>query len=126
MNERQTLGETLRAAREKKRVRIAQVAEQTKIPRERLEALEANALEKYPDDVYMKGNIRNYALYLEMDPDRAMTLYRQVRPEVEKTRPLTTVTTHRRLAPAALYSLLILLLVVLLLVTLLVLHVIVL
>ena len=52
----------------------------------------------------MKGNIRNYALYLEMDPDRAMTLYRQVRPEVEKSRPLTTVTTHRRLARRAIFA----------------------
>ena len=59
---------------------------------------------KFPDDVYMKGNIRNYALYLGLDPDRAMTLYRQLRPEMEKVRPLQTVTTHRRIAPAALYS----------------------
>ncbi len=126
MNETQTLGEALRAAREKKKVRIAQVASATKIPRERLEALEANAVQKFPDDVYMKGNIRNYAIFLDMDPDRAITLYRQLRPEVEKVRPLQTVTTHRRMAPAALYSLIVILLVVLLMVALLALHVLVL
>ena len=126
MNERQTLGEMLRGARERKKVRIAQVASETRIPRERLEALEANALEKFPDDVYMKGNIRNYALYLGVDPDTAITLYRKARPEIEKIRPLQSVTTHRRITPVALYSLLIVLLLVLLMIALLATHVIVL
>jgi cytoskeletal protein RodZ len=125
MNDKQTLGEALRAARERKKVRIAQVATETKIPRERLEALEANALQRFPDDVYMKGNIRNYALYLGVDPDRAMELYRRERPEVEKVRPLGTVATRRRIAPAALYALIVLLLLVVL-VMLLALHVIIL
>ena len=83
-------------------------------------------MQKFPDDVYIKGNIRNYALYLDLDPDRAIMLYRQLRPEVEKARPLQTVTTHRRIAPAALYSLIVLVLLVLLMVSLLAFHVIVL
>jgi cytoskeleton protein RodZ len=126
MDEKQTLGEALRTARERKRVRIAQVATETRIPRDRLEALEANALEKFPDDVYIKGNIRNYAIYLGVDPDRAIELYRRARPEAAKVRPLQTVTTHRRITPAALYALVVVLLLIALLVGLLALHVLVL
>jgi hypothetical protein len=55
-----------------------------------------------------------------------MELYRRARPEVEKVRPLQTVTTYRRLTPAAVYTLVVLLLLIVLLVSLLALHVIVL
>lgn len=120
-----TLGQTLRSTREAKRMKLTQAAERTKIPMERLQALETDNYHDLPDDVYLKGAIRNYAILLDLNPTELVALYREARPEEAKERKLTTVGTRTRLAvvPAALA---VLVLVVLVLVALFALHVIVL
>ena len=120
-----TLGETFRAAREEKRLKLAQVAEKTQIPLERLQALETDRYNTLPDDVYTRGAIRNYALYLGLQPDEMEALYRRARPAEVKQAPLTTVSTRRGVAvvPVAAATLI---LVVLILVALVALRVIVL
>lgn len=120
-----TLGETLRAARDEKRIKLTQVAEKTKIPLERLQSLETDRYNNLPDDVYTRGAIRNYALYLGLSPAEMEALYRQARPAEVKQAPLTTVSTRRGVAvvPATAAALV---LIVLILVALLALHVIVL
>lgn len=120
-----TLGETLRAARAEKRIKLAQVADKTKIPLERLQALEADRYGDLPDDVYTRGAIRNYAIYLGLPPAEMEALYRQARPAQAKQAPLTTVSTRRGVAvvPATAAALV---LVILILVALVALHVIVL
>lgn len=112
-----TLGETLRDARTRKKARIAQVETETRIPRDRLEALESDKLDVLADDVYTKGAIRNYALWLGLDPDEMMSLYRDARPAAVATRPLSQVTTTTRLTPLtyATVSLVVVVLVVLVL-----------
>jgi len=117
-----TLGETLREARAAKKAKLAQVEAETRIERARLEALESDKLEALPDDVYTKGAIRNYALYLGLDPDRVLALYREARPAAVATRPLSQVATTTRLAPLT-YVLVTSVLVVIMLVALLALHV---
>ncbi len=120
-----TLGETLRGAREAKRLKLAQVAEKTRIPLDRLQALESDRYFDLPDDVYLRGAIRNYALYLGLDAAEMETVYRQARPEQEKRVPLSVTQTSRGIAvvPATIASLVV---VVLILVALVALHVIVL
>lgn len=109
-----TLGETLRAARARKKAKLSQVASETRIPLQRLEALEEDRLDDLPDDVYTKGAIRNYALWLELSPDEMYSLYRTLRPAAVATRPLSQMTTSTRLTPLtyATVSLLILVLAV--------------
>src|SRR5579883_129056 len=93
-----TLGETLRSAREAKRLKLAQVAEKTKIPAERLQALESDRYLDLPDDVYLIGAIRNYAIFLDLNPSEMVSLYRTVRPEVVKQAPLSVARTTRTIA----------------------------
>jgi cytoskeleton protein RodZ len=94
-----TLGETLRQARVAKKAKLGQVEADTRIERARLEALESDDLAVLPDDVYTKGAIRNYALYLGLDPDKTLALYREARPAAVATRPLSQVATTTRLTP---------------------------
>jgi cytoskeleton protein RodZ len=94
-----TLGQTLREARTRKKAKLTLVATETRIPLERLEALEQDALEALPDDVYTKGAIRNYALWLDLNPDEVYAQYRAARPAAVATRPLSQVTTTTRLTP---------------------------
>ena len=122
---RPTLGETLRAARERKRLKLPEVAQKTRIPLERLEALEKDRYADLPDDVYLRGAIRNYAIFLGLDPDEMVAIYRAARPQAEKRAPLSVAPTTRTVAlvPATIGVLVI---VVLILVALVLLHVIVL
>lgn len=120
-----TLGETLRSAREQQRIKLAQVAEKTKIPLERLQALESDRYYDLPDDVYLRGAIRNYALFLGLSAGEMEALYRQARPEQEKRVPLSVAPTTRSIAliPATIGTLVV---VILILVVLVAVHVIVL
>lgn len=108
-----TLAETLRTTREGKRIKLTQVAERTRIPLDRLQALESDKYTTLPDDVYLRGAIRNYAIFLGLDPNDTLALYRAVRPTEEKAAPLSTITTARRVAviPVAITVLVILILI---------------
>lgn len=119
-----TLGETLRSTREEKRIKLTQVAEKTKIPLDKLQALEADRYGELPDDVYLRGAIRNYAIFLGLNPGEAESIYRTARPEMVKHAPLSIAPTSRAIAvvPATIASLVLL---VILLVVLVALHVIV-
>jgi cytoskeletal protein RodZ len=94
-----TLGETLREARNAKKAKLTQVETETRIERARLEALEADRYDELPDDVYTRGAIRNYALYLGVDPNQALALYREARPAAVATRPLSQVSTRTTFTP---------------------------
>ncbi len=118
-----TLGETFRTTREAKRIKLTQVAERTAIPLERLQALESDRYMDLPDDVYLKGQIRNYALFLELNPNEAVTRYREVRPEQERIVPLSGARTTTRIA-ALPVTILVVVILILLLVALFALHVI--
>ncbi len=118
-----TLGEMLREARTRKKAKLAQAATDMKIDRARLEALEADQYDAFPDDVYMRGAIRNYALYLDLNPDEALAVYRNARPAAVAVRPLSQVTTTTRLAPVT-YATVAVLVLIILIVALLVTHVI--
>jgi len=68
------LGELLRSTREAKGISLMQAEEDTRVRRRYLEALEAEDFEQMPAEVYVRGFLRNYALYLGLDPDEAMAL----------------------------------------------------
>jgi cytoskeletal protein RodZ len=74
----QTLGERLRAAREEKELTIEQVAEATRIPYNYLEALEGDSVDAFSSAVHARGFLRNYSLFLGLDPEETTDLWNQL------------------------------------------------
>jgi cytoskeletal protein RodZ len=70
------LGEVLRTAREAKFIDLARVERDTKIRVHYLAALERGDYRVLPAAVYTRGFLRNYGLYLGLDPEYLVDLYR--------------------------------------------------
>lgn len=90
MQERQRIGETLRAARLAKGVSLEEAAAATRIRRSALQALESDDFEALPASVYTRGFLVNYARYLGLHSAEVVEEYdRQQRqlsePEVSAT-----------------------------------------
>ena len=65
------IGELLRDTREAKGLSFEDVERDTRINRLYLEALEAEHFDALPAPVYVRGFMRSYARYLELDPEHA-------------------------------------------------------
>jgi cytoskeletal protein RodZ len=95
------LGEVLSAAREGKGVDLARVERDTKIRVRYLSALERGDYADLPGSVYTKGFLRNYGVYLGLDPEYLVDLYRLESTVALRDRPTVTppprpITTRRR------------------------------
>jgi cytoskeleton protein RodZ len=75
------LGTMLRTAREDKGVSLAQAEAATMIRRSYLQALEDDEHALLPGAVYTKGFLRNYAVYLGLDPSHVLSVYHREYPE---------------------------------------------
>lgn len=71
----QTLGERLEEARKRKGISIREAAEATKIRGDYLQKFEANTFELDLPPLYIRGFVRNYARYLELDAERFLAEY---------------------------------------------------
>jgi beta-lactam-binding protein with PASTA domain/transcriptional regulator with XRE-family HTH domain len=101
-----SVGAMLRAAREAQGITLAKAETATRIRQKYLAALEENRSEDLPEPVFVKGFIRNYAIFLGLDPEHMLEQYRvehnlkkdvaDVQPEIEPIR------TPSRLSPALL------------------------
>ena len=69
------LGDLLRKTRESKDLSLQQVEEATKIRHAYLQALEEEAFDRLPAAVYVKGFLKNYALFLGLDSSSTLQLY---------------------------------------------------
>jgi cytoskeletal protein RodZ len=78
----------LRAARERKGVDLYRAERDTKIRLRYLSALEDGEYAELPAPVYTKGFLRNYALYLGLEPDDILERWRD---EMEQQRTATRV-----------------------------------
>ena len=81
------IGEMLQAARERKGVDLFRAERDTKIRLKYLAALEDSDYAALPPLVYTKGFLRNYAIYLGLDPEEVLTRWRdetQVGRKVER------------------------------------------
>lgn len=85
------LPERLYAARERKGVDLYRAERDTKIRARYLAALERGEYRELPGDVYTKGFLRNYALYLGLDPEEVVGQWRRERPESGPTKAVLTV-----------------------------------
>lgn len=77
------LGQRLRNARQSQGISISQAATETRILQRYLEALEDGDYQYLPGDVYARGFIRNYALYLNIPVEELIQLYRYERGRTE-------------------------------------------
>ena|SRR5438105_8638159 len=67
---RKDVGRTLRRARQRHHVELQDASETTRIPKRFLEALEDNApLETFPAPIYARAFLREYARFLDLDPE---------------------------------------------------------
>ncbi len=76
------LADRLTAAREAKGVDLLRAERETKIRRQYLAAMERGAWEELPAGVYARGFLRNYAIYLGLDPDEVLATWSRERGEV--------------------------------------------
>ena len=74
-----SLGEQLRAQRERKGITLEQAAADTRIREKFLTALEAGDYPALPGAVYTRGFLRNYAEYLDLETDELVALFQQER-----------------------------------------------
>src|SRR5436309_1949109 len=72
----QDVGRALRRARQRHHVPLEEAADVTRIPKRYLEALEDNApIDTYPAPVYARAFLREYATYLDLDPEPLMARF---------------------------------------------------
>ena len=85
------LPERLLTARERKGVDLYRAERDTKIRARYLAALERGDYKELPGAVYTKGFLRNYALYLGLDPDDVLLQWRRERGEIKEPEPVIVV-----------------------------------
>src|SRR5689334_25275349 len=86
-----SLPERLLAARERKGVDLYRAERDTKIRARYLAALERGDWRELPGSVYTKGFLRNYALYLGLDPDEILLQWRAERGDDKPSEPVIVV-----------------------------------
>ncbi|KKR78082.1 MAG: DNA-binding helix-turn-helix protein [Candidatus Curtissbacteria bacterium GW2011_GWA1_40_9] len=73
----QKFGDLVLSTRKKKKISLDKVAHDLRVKREHLEALEAENWNDLPEPAFIKGYIKNYAEYLNLDPNYVLALYRR-------------------------------------------------
>ena len=68
----QTIGERLEEARKRKGISIREAAEHTKIRGDYLQKFEANSFDIDLPPLYIRGFLRTYSRYLDLDPERVV------------------------------------------------------
>ncbi len=99
----ESIGEKLRGAREEKGYSIDQVARDTNIARRFVEALEREDFSVFPGDPYVLGFLRNYADYLGLEPEKVITLYKNLKIQ-EQPIPVEDLIHRKRKIPFGLIA----------------------
>jgi cytoskeletal protein RodZ len=86
-----SLPERLYAARERKGVDLYRAERDTKIRARYLAALERGDYRELPGAVYTKGFLRNYALYLGLEPEEILSQWRRERGDSGPPQPVIAV-----------------------------------
>jgi cytoskeleton protein RodZ len=76
----QTIGERLEEARKRKGISIREAAEATKIRGDYLHKLESNSFDLNLPEIYIRGFLRNYAVYLKVNADKLLADYKSLAP----------------------------------------------
>ncbi len=74
-----TLGQYLRSAREARGIALREAAQQTRIGITYLKALEEEDFSRLPGEVFVKGFLKNYGKFLQLDDSETMKRYGELR-----------------------------------------------
>lgn len=91
----ESLGQKLRETREQHNFSIEQVARDTHISKQYLEALEQEDFSMIPGETYIIGFLRNYAEYLSLNPEELVALYKNIQIQ-EQPLPMTELLERSR------------------------------
>ncbi len=80
----QTIGERLEEARKRKGVSIREAAEATKIRSDYLHKLESKSFDLKLPEIYVRGFLRGYARYLELNSEKLLADYRTLAPSDDR------------------------------------------
>lgn len=83
-------GDTLRQARAYKGVTIREAEQATRISRHYLAALEEERFDSLPALIYQRGIVRNYAAYLDLDPNKLLEMFEEARGVQPEDPPIAT------------------------------------
>lgn len=72
-----TVGQILKETREAKFISLEEVEKTTKIRKELLAALETDDYSKLPPSTFVQGFIKNYAKYLNINPEKLLAIFRR-------------------------------------------------
>lgn len=75
-----TLGSLLRSTRETNGIDLRDAAQRTRISIHYLKAIEDEAFQKLPGEVFVKGFLKNYARFLNLSETEVMERYQELRP----------------------------------------------
>jgi len=75
----ESLGDKLKTTRNEKGLSLDQISRETNISIRFLEALETENFSVFPGEPYVIGFLKNYGAYLELDPQKVISLYRALR-----------------------------------------------
>ncbi len=82
-SEPNSFGEYLRRERELRDITLPEISASTKISQRYLQALEQDDDAHLPAAVFIKGFIRNYAIFIGLDPDEAILRYQEQKKTLE-------------------------------------------
>jgi len=72
-------GDTLRQARAHKGVSLREAEQKTRINRHHLLALEEERFHELPALIYQRGIVKNYGVYLDLDPNKLLKMFEDAR-----------------------------------------------
>lgn len=84
MNNQRTVSSILKSARVKKSVTLEAASQALKIQIRFLKALEEGRYEIFSSPVHLKGFLKNYASFLELNVDEILAFFRREYPQVDK------------------------------------------
>jgi helix-turn-helix protein len=88
----QTLGARLRSQRERQRVALVTIAEETKINAALLEGLERDDISRWPGGLFRRAYVRTYAQKIGLDPEQVLRDFLAVHPDpVESASPVEAI-----------------------------------
>jgi cytoskeletal protein RodZ len=98
----QTFGPRLRQERERRQISLTSIAENTKISRSLLEALERDDVSRWPTGIFRRSFVRSYALAIGLDPDEIVKEFAERFPDPSApAAPAPTPTPHAAATTAA-------------------------
>ena len=80
---RPSAGRTLAEARERLGLSVAEVARQLRLSSRQIEALEADDHASLPGKTFLRGFLRNYAKFLQLDPEALLALCQPEQPQAQ-------------------------------------------